>query len=207
MASVMPLEIARHEVAHLLGTAVAYLGDESPRMKFFSQHPRYYDAQVYIGFDAAAQQGEFSAVISKFSVNDDQAMPDRAIDAIRRSSAIAPIALAFDGNRVLKSLSSAMHWLDLLRDFNDILSPEDRQLAIKGNLAIRSHEELVGAFAWPAAMQICPQRVDGIVGLVAKHGGIGGTLPLRNFVPRDLANKILDAALKQAKTCFALAHA
>jgi hypothetical protein len=66
---------------------------------------------------------------------------------------------------------------------------------------------LVGAFAWPSARKVAPDRTDGIVEVIRRHGGIGGTLPLKEFVPRRLAADILKEARSMATSCFALARA
>ncbi len=202
----MPRAIAEHEVAHLLGAAIGYIGGDNPRMKHFCEHPRFHDAQAVIGYDASAVQGEFAVVIGKDSPSNGP-LTDDQINAIRRSSAIAPIGLLPDQTRILHSVRAAKHWLDLLNDFSGVLSPEDRVIAIKGTPLISTPEQLVGAFAFDAAKAVAPDRLEGIVRLVMKRGGTGGTLYLREFIPRQLANHILQHALKTAKTCFALAHA
>lgn len=206
MAALMPLDIARHEVAHMIGAAVAYLGGDNPRMKYLCQHPRYHDAAVFVGYDEAKQQGEFSVIVGKESPMHGP-LSDEQVDLVRRSSVLAAVGLARDGNRIKHALADARHWYGLLRDFEDILSPEDRAIGIKGAPQISVYEELVGAFAWPAALEVAPERTEGICKLVAKHGGTGGTMNLREFIPRTLANDILAVALRQAKTCFALAYA
>lgn len=202
----MPRAVAEHEVAHMIGAAVAYIGGDNPRLKHFCDHVRYHDAQVFLGFDAQAGQGEFAVIVSKFMPHEPP-MPDETLAMIRRSSAIAPIGLVRDQNRILRSVREAKHWLDVLRDFGDVLSPEDRTIAIKGAPTFAKPEELVAAFAHDAAKKTAPDRIEGIVRLVAKHGGIGGTMLLREFIPRQLARDILKEALKTARTCFALAHA
>jgi hypothetical protein len=205
MAALMPRSIAEHEVAHLLGAAVAFIGGSNRHLKHFCDHPRYHDAACFVGYDAAQQQGEFAVIVSKYSAENGP-MTDEQIDLIRRSSAIAPIGLT-DDCRVMKSIRTAAHWLDVLKDFDDILSAEDRQIAIKGGLQIKQPDELIGAFAWTAAQKICPHRIDAIVGIIQQHGGSNGTLPIKQFVPRQLAIDIKAEALKLARSCFACANA
>jgi hypothetical protein len=205
MAALMPRSIAEHEVAHLLGAAVAFIGDGNKHLKHFCEHPRYHDAAVFVGFDAAAQQGEFAVIVSKFSAENGP-MTDEQIDLIRRSSAIAPIGLT-DDRRVMRSVRDALHWLDLLRDFDDVLSTEDKQFIVKGSVTFSRPEELIGAFAWQAAKQVCPHRIDAVTRIIQQHGGSCGTLPIKQFLPRQLAIDIKTEALKLARSCFAAALA
>ena len=109
----MPRAVAEHEVAHLLGACIAFIGDANPRMKHFCEHPRFHDAHVYLGFDAAAGQGEFAIVVNKFVPHQPE-MPDETLAMIRRSSAIAPIGLVRDQSRILRCVREAKHWLDVL---------------------------------------------------------------------------------------------
>lgn len=202
----MPRSVAEHEIAHLIGAAIAYMG-ETPRMKHFCEAPRYHDANVFLGFDTKRLQGEFAITCSKHVAGQPE-MRDDVVALIRRSSAVAPIGLVHDRNRIMRSVGAARHWADILTDFSDILSPEDRSIATKGGkLTISSHEELVGIFAFDAMKAVAPDRLNAIVGLTMRHNGSGGTQLLRKFVPRALANDVLKEALRTAKTCFALAHA
>jgi hypothetical protein len=202
----MTLDVAQHEVAHLFGAAIAFMGDRHPSMKFFPGHTRYFDAAVYFGYDEQAQRGEFAVVASKF-MRHDVDLDDGQLDLIRRSSSLAPIGLLKDDTRVFHSLRGAKHMAEFINEFTDVLSPEDRRLAIKGTPLISSADQLVGLFAWPAAMKVAPDRVSGIVDVIRRHDGIGGTLPLKEFVPRRLAADILKEARAMAKSCFTLARA
>jgi hypothetical protein len=202
----MTLDVAQHEVSHLLGAAIAYMGDRHPQMKFFPGHTRYFDASVYFGYDEEAQRGEFALVVSKF-MRHDVDLDDGQIDLIRRSSSLAPIGLCKDGNRIFHVTRQAKHMHEFLAEFTDVLSPEDRRLAVKGTPLITHPDQLVGAFAWPSARKVAPDRTDGIVDVIKRHGGIGGTLPLKEFVPRRLAADILKEARSMATSCFALARA
>ena len=202
----MPRAVAEHEVAHLLGACIAFIGDANPRMTHFCEHPRFHDAYVYLGFDAAAGQGEFAIVVNKFVPHQPE-MPDETLAMIRRSSAIAPIGLVRDQNRILRCVREAKHWLDVLDDFSGVLSSEDRVIAIKGAPTFTKPEELVGLFAFDAAKKVAPERVEGIIKLVMKHNGIGETMLLHEFIPRQHARDILQEALRTARTCFAIAHA
>jgi hypothetical protein len=202
----MTVEVAKHEVSHLLGASIAFMGDRHPQMKFFPGHTRYHDASAYFGFDAEAQRGEFALVVSKF-MRHDVDLDDGQIDLIRRSSSLAPIGLLKDDTRVFHALRGAKHMAEFITQFTDVLSSEDRRLAIKGTPLISCSDQFVGAFAWPAAVKVAPERVDGIVDLIKRHDGIGGTLPMKEFIPRRLAADILKEARSMAQSCFTLARA
>lgn len=199
----IPSDIVAHEIAHMLGASVAFLGDDHSTLRHFCQHPRYHDTSVYLGFDAEAVSGEFAVLVNKHSTVNGP-ISDDSIDAVRRSSSLAPIGLASDKMRILRSLKSAKHVFDLLADFGDVLSVEDRMHAAKGKLTIDQHEQLCGVFAYEACAKIAPARLKGIEDLYQRYQGFDGTLPLRSFIPRDLANDILEESLKMSKILFSI---
>jgi hypothetical protein len=204
----MPRDVAIHETAHMIASAIAWLGNDSnPYMKHFYQHPRFNDATAWVGFDAATGQGEYAVVAGQFSKDDSAVLGDRQLAEIRRASALAPIGLARDQRRISKALGEAKHVIDMMSGFDDLLSPEDRAVVMQKGLPLQltRPEQIVGVHAYAAAQAVCPRRLDGIVSLLMKHGGTGGSVRINEFIPRNVAADICAEAMRNATLCFAVA--